>query len=78
MTRWTLVISDKTNQALRAFLGSVGAKKGDLSKFVEEAVQDKIFRETVSAVKSRNAKYDQQEIINTVEEAVEWARASRA
>lgn len=77
MTRWTLVISDKTNQALRAFLGSMGAKKGDLSKFVEEAVQDKIFRETVSAVKARNAKYDQQEIMNTVEEAVEWARANR-
>lgn len=78
MTRWTLVISDKTNQALRAFLGSMGTKKGDLSKFVEEAVQDKIFRDTVNVVKARNAKYDQQEIMNTVEEAVEWARASRA
>ena len=75
MTRLTLVISEKTDAALRAFLGSIGAKKGDLSKFVEEAVKDKIFRETVNRVKARNAGYDQQEIMDTIEEAVNWARA---
>lgn len=75
MTRLTLVISEKTDAALRAFLGSIGAKKGDLSKFVEEAVKDKIFRETVNRVKARNARYDQQEIMDTIEEAVNWARA---
>ena len=78
MTRLTLVISEKTDAALRAFLGSIGAKKGDLSKFVEEAVKDKIFRETVNRVKARNAEYDQQEIMDTVEEAVDWARAHRS
>jgi phage FluMu gp28-like protein len=78
MTRLTLVISEKTDAALRAFLGSIGARKGDLSKFVEEAVKDKIFRETVNRVKARNAEYDQQEIIDTVEEAVDWARAHRS
>lgn len=78
MTRLTLVISEKTDAALRAFLGSIGARKGDLSKFVEEAVKDKIFRETVNRVKARNAEYDQQEIMDTVEEAVDWARAHRS
>ena len=78
MTRLTLVISKKTDAALRAFLGSIGARKGDLSKFVEEAVKDKIFRETVNRVKARNAEYDQQEIIDTIEEAVDWARAHRS
>jgi phage FluMu gp28-like protein len=78
MTRLTLVISEKTDAALRAFLGSIGARKGDLSKFVEEAVKDKIFRETVNRVKARNAEYDQQEIMDTIEEAVDWARARRS
>jgi hypothetical protein len=78
MTRLTLVISEKTDTALRGFLGSIGARKGDLSKIVEEAVKDKIFRETVSRVKARNAGYDQQEIMDTVEEAVDWARAHRS
>jgi phage FluMu gp28-like protein len=78
MTRLTLVISEKTDAALRAFLGSIGAKKGDLSKFIEEAVQDKIFRETVNRIKARNAEYDQQEIMDTVDEAVDWARAHRS
>jgi hypothetical protein len=78
MTRLTLVISEKTDAALRAFLGSIGARKGDLSKFVEEAVKDKIFRETVNRVKARNAGHDQREIMDTVEEAVDWARAHRS
>ena len=78
MIRLTLVISEKTDAILRAFLGSIGSKKGDLSKFVEEAVKDKIFRETVNRVKARNAGYDQQEIIDKVEEAVDWARAHRS
>jgi len=75
MTRWTLVVSDETDRNLRAFLGQQGAKKGDLSKFVEQAVRERLFGETVETVKDRNTAFDQQEILDTVDEAVEAVRA---
>lgn len=37
--RWSLKVSRETDQALRAYLGQTGGRKGDLSKFVQEAVQ---------------------------------------
>ena len=36
--RWNITVSKETDLTLRTFLGSQGAKKGDLSKFIEEAV----------------------------------------
>lgn len=54
-TRWSLVVSEGTDRALRTFLASRGLKKGHLSQFVEEAVRDKLFDLTVSDVKERNA-----------------------
>ena len=78
MTRWSLVVDDKTDQSLRAFLGQRGAKKGDLSKFVEEAVLDKIFVETAQTVKERNAELDQEAIMADIDEAIEAGRADRS
>ncbi len=40
--RWSLKVSRETDEALRAHLGRVGGRKGDLSKFVQEAVQDRL------------------------------------
>lgn len=37
--RWTIKVSGETDLALRSFLGAHGMKKGDLSRFVEEAVR---------------------------------------
>ncbi|MGD9787568.1 MAG: ribbon-helix-helix domain-containing protein [Sulfuricellaceae bacterium] len=37
--RWTIKVSGETDLALRRFLGAQGMKKGDLSRFVEEAVR---------------------------------------
>jgi len=39
MTRWNLVIPEKTDRAVRTYLARTGGKKGDLSKFVDEAVR---------------------------------------
>ncbi len=75
MTRWTLVVSEETDRNLRAYLGQIGAKKGDLSKFVEQAVQERLFSKTVEAVKARNAEFDQNELLNIVDHAVEAVRA---
>ena len=37
--RWNIKVSRETDLTLRTFLGAQGAKKGDLSKFIEEAVR---------------------------------------
>jgi len=40
--RWSLKVSRETDQALRAYLGRAGGRKGDLSRFVQEAVRAKL------------------------------------
>jgi hypothetical protein len=40
--RWSLKVSRETDEALRAHLGQTGGRKGDLSKFVQEAVQARL------------------------------------
>ena len=40
--RWSLKVSRDTDEALRAYLGQTGGRKGDLSKFVQEAVRAKL------------------------------------
>lgn len=74
MTRWTLVISDETDTRLRAFLGSRGAKKGDLSRYVEQAVNRSIFEDTVEAVQERNLRYDPDVMMNDIEDAIREVR----
>jgi RNA polymerase-interacting CarD/CdnL/TRCF family regulator len=37
--RWTVSVSKHTNIAVRGFLAQRDMKKGDLSKFIEEAVK---------------------------------------
>lgn len=70
MTRWTLVISDETDKALRTFLAQTGGKKGDLSQFVERAVRDKLFALTVEKIKQRNSAFDQAALMDMIDEAV--------
>ena len=40
--RWSLKVSRETDEALRVYLGQTGGRKGDLSKFVQEAVRAKL------------------------------------
>ena len=54
MTRWNLVISDDTNRRVRSYLARTGGKKGDLSRFVDRAVRQAIFWETVESIWERN------------------------
>lgn len=43
--RWSLKVSRETDEALRAYLGQHGGRKGDLSRFVQEAVQARLEQE---------------------------------
>ncbi len=77
MIRWSLVVSEETDKALRTFLARTGGRKGDLSRFIEGAVRDKLFHLHVAQIKERNQPYDQAQILATIDEAVEWADADR-
>ena len=78
MTRWNLSISEETDRAVRIFLARNGGKKGDLSRFVDEAVRRRVLDLTVSKVKKRNAGYDQREILDLIDDEVSAARAGRS
>ena len=75
MTRWSLTIPEKTDRAVRILLARSGGKKGDLSRFVDDAVRRRVLDLTVRAIKDRNARYDQQEILDLIDEEAAAARA---
>ena len=77
MVRWNITIPEETDRMIRAFLARKGGKKGDLSRFVDEAVRHRMFELTVQQVKNRNAGYDQQEILELVDDEVDAVRAGR-
>ncbi len=74
-TRWSLVVSTTTDRALRQFLAAQGGgRKGDLSRFVEEAVQARILDLSVRQAKAENTGQKSDVIQNAIEEALSWAR----
>ena len=73
MTRWHLSIPEKTDRAVRTYLARTGGKKGDLSRFVDEAVRRRLLDFTVRQVKDRNARYVQQEILDLIDQEVDAA-----
>ena len=78
MARWNLSISEETDRSVRTFLARNGGKKGALSRFVDEAVRRRVFDLTVGQIKERSAEYDQQDILDLVDEEVSAARAGRS
>lgn len=75
--RWTLEVSKDTDLSLRTFLGSQGMKKGDLSKFVEDAVNRRVLQCTLQDIWQRNADTDPDEIQRIVDDAVSEVRTER-
>jgi hypothetical protein len=75
--RWSLKVSKETDLNLRTFLGSQGMKKGDLSKFVEDAVNRRVLQCTVQDIWARNANADPAEIQRIVDGAVSEVRVER-
>lgn len=69
-TRWSIIVPEETDKALRTYLSGIGLKKGDISKFVDEAVQLRLFELVTEKVKERNKDADQDDILATIDEAV--------
>jgi len=77
MERWTIKVSAETDRSLRTFLAQRGLKKGSLSAFVEEAVEERLYRLMVEEIQARNADLPEEELEDLVEEAVRWTRSGR-
>ena len=74
--RWSIVVSADTDKALRVFLANRGGgRKGDLSRFVEEAVRTYIFEQTVERIKEANVDLPEMELAGLVDEALDWPRS---
>lgn len=75
LTRWSLKVSRETDIALRTLLATRGGRKGDLSRFVEEAVNREVLRETIRDIQDRNAGADAAEMEGLIEAELGAARA---
>lgn len=75
--RWTVRVSKDTDVAVRMLLAQRGLKKGDLAKFIEEAVRWRVFDETLRDTRARNAHMSPEEIDSAIDEALTAVRAER-
>ena len=76
-TRLTITWSKQADLILRSYLGAQGMKKGDISKFIEEAVRWRIFHDTVQEARAAFAEVPPEELQKMIDEAVEEVRAKR-
>ena len=73
--RWNIAVSPDTDQSLRLFLATQsGGRKGDLSRFIEEAVRARILELTADQVKTANTGMSEPDLASLVDKAVQWAR----
>ena len=76
-TRLTITWSKQADLALRSYLGAQGMKKGDISKFIEDAVRWRIFNKTVQQAREAFADVPPDELQKMIDEAVDDVRAKR-
>ena len=73
--RWNIAVSPDTDQSVRMFIAAQGGgRKGDLSRFIEEAVRSYLLEKDVEQAKAATIGMGESEITNLIEEAVQWAR----
>jgi hypothetical protein len=72
--RWTISVSRDTDIAVRSFLAQRGMKKGDLSKFIEEAVKWRVLDRTMAEARGKFADMAPDALEALLEEAVTAAR----
>ena len=72
--RWTVSVSKKTDIAVRSFLAQRGMKKGDLSKFIEDAVKWRVLDQTLAEARDRFADLAPDELESLIDQAVTATR----
>ncbi|GFN47269.1 ribbon-helix-helix domain-containing protein [Candidatus Regiella insecticola] len=73
--RWNVAVSQDTDQSVRMFIAAQGGgRKGDLSRFIEEAVRSYIFERAVKQAKAATSSMSETEVTDLIDEAIQWAR----
>lgn len=74
--RWNVAVSPDTDQSVRMYLASQGGgRKGDLSRFIEEAVRSHILELTADQAKAANTDVNEEDLTSMIEEAIQWSRS---
>jgi hypothetical protein len=73
--RWNIAVSPDVDQSVRMFIAAQGGgRKGDLSRFIEEAVRAYLLERAVDQAKTAAAGMSETELNDLIDEAVQWAR----
>jgi len=73
-TRWTVKVSKDTDIAVRSLLAQRGLKKGDLSKFIEDAVRWRVFDQTLIETRAEFSDLAPEALQDLIAEATEAVR----
>lgn len=76
LARWTVSVSRDTDIVVRTFLAQRGSKKGDLSKFIEEAVKWRVLDQDITEARTRFGDLSQTDSEAVIAEAVTAARSN--
>ncbi|MBF0434865.1 MAG: ribbon-helix-helix domain-containing protein [Magnetococcales bacterium] len=73
--RWNIAVTPDTDKSVRMFIAAQGGgRKGDLSRFIEEAVRAYLLDRAVEQAKTATTNMNETELTDLIDEAVQWAR----
>jgi len=75
--RWTVKVSKETDATLRSYLAQSGVRKGDISKFIEEAVRWRVLDRTAAGIRRRLEEINPDKLQTLIDDAVTKVRAER-
>lgn len=67
MPKWNVSVADETDHLVRGFLARTGMKKGDLSAFVEAAVQGEVLRRSARELQEKDPTLSNEEATTLAE-----------
>ena len=68
-TRWTVTVSKETDIAVRSLLAQRGMKKGDLSRFIEDAVRWRVLDQSIAEARKGFSEMQPDDIQALIDEA---------
>jgi hypothetical protein len=73
--RWNIAVSSDMDQSVRMFLAAQGGgRKGDLSRFIEQAVRTYLFAQAVEQAKDATNDIGEADLSDLIDEAIRWVR----
>ena len=73
--RWNIAVSPDIDQSVRMYLAANGGgRKGDLSRFIEEAVRAYLLEQAAEQAKAAAGDLSESALNDLIDEAVQWAR----